>query len=122
MAQQYVLSDQTFMTQGSGSFTAHQDLIAGATLFNPKRTEVSSTCPPRAVGLRRSQRRKDVVPQAGRIGAKYYSNAGPYPCLSYATIRDLLDAKNVSWKYYAPPVIGGSGGDLERLRCDQGRA
>jgi phospholipase C len=24
-------------------------------------------------------------------------------------MRDLLDAKSVSWKYYSPPVIGGSG-------------
>ena len=31
MAQQYVLADHMFQTQGSGSFTAHQDLIAGAT-------------------------------------------------------------------------------------------
>ncbi|HEX3369431.1 MAG TPA: alkaline phosphatase family protein, partial [Candidatus Cybelea sp.] len=31
MAQQYVLSDHMFQTQGSGSFTAHQDLIAGGT-------------------------------------------------------------------------------------------
>ena len=29
MAQQYVLGDEMFQTQGSGSFTAHQDLIRG---------------------------------------------------------------------------------------------
>ena len=28
MAKQYVLADHFFQTQGSGSFTAHQDLIA----------------------------------------------------------------------------------------------
>ena len=31
LARQYVLADHTFQTQGSGSFTAHQDLIAGGT-------------------------------------------------------------------------------------------
>ena len=31
IAKQYVLADHTFQTQGSGSFTAHQDLIAGGT-------------------------------------------------------------------------------------------
>ena len=32
MAHQYVLADHLFTTQGSGSFTAHQDLIAGGTI------------------------------------------------------------------------------------------
>lgn len=26
-----------------------------------------------------------------------------YPCFSYQTLADLLDAANISWKYYAPP-------------------
>ena len=39
LASQYVLADQMFQTQGSGSFTAHQDLIAGATIFDQAKTE-----------------------------------------------------------------------------------
>jgi hypothetical protein len=31
MAEQYVLADRMFQTQGSSSFTAHQDLIRGGT-------------------------------------------------------------------------------------------
>ena len=31
LASRYVLADHTFQTQGSGSFTAHQDLIRGGT-------------------------------------------------------------------------------------------
>src|SRR5579862_3986248 len=34
MARRYVLADHAFQTQGSGSFTAHQDLIAGGTAIN----------------------------------------------------------------------------------------
>ena len=34
MAKQYVFAEHMFQTQGSGSFTAHQDLIAGATIIN----------------------------------------------------------------------------------------
>ena len=34
IAKQYVLVDHMFQTQGSGSFTAHQDLIAGGTAIN----------------------------------------------------------------------------------------
>ncbi len=35
IANQYALADHLFQTQGSGSFTAHQDLIAGATVIRP---------------------------------------------------------------------------------------
>ena len=36
---------------------------------------------------------------------KYLPDKGPFPCLSYPTptMCDLLDAKGVTWKYYAPP-------------------
>lgn len=34
MAKQHVLADLTFQTQSSGSFTAHQDLVAGGTAIN----------------------------------------------------------------------------------------
>ena len=34
---------------------------------------------------------------------KPYVNKGPFPCFTYATIRDLLDAAGVSWRYYVPP-------------------
>jgi phospholipase C len=34
IAQQYVLADHMYQTQGSGSFTAHQDLIAGGTAID----------------------------------------------------------------------------------------
>ena len=34
-------------------------------------------------------------------GGKVYSYGGPFPCLTYTTMRDLLDAKSVSWKFYA---------------------
>ena len=39
MAMQYVLADEMFQTQGSGSFTAHQDLICGSTIVNPAETK-----------------------------------------------------------------------------------
>jgi phospholipase C len=34
---------------------------------------------------------------------------GPFPCVtSYGTMGDLLDAKNVSWKYYIWPLFGSA--------------
>src|ERR1700722_9520612 len=110
MAMQYVLADQMFQTQGSGSFTAHQDLIAGGTMFNPAKTKSLVDVPTAAPwgcdappGTRTSY--LDFI---GSV-LKYKAHTGPHPCMKYETMRDLLDAKSVSWKYYSPPVDGGSG-------------
>jgi phospholipase C len=106
IAKQYVLADHMFQTQGSGSFTAHQDLIRGGTaIFGsgslidlPSRAPWGCDAPDGTTTslLTESQ--------------KYVPFGGPFPCLSYRTMRDLLDAKHISWKYYSPPIKGNSGG------------
>jgi phospholipase C len=37
---------------------------------------------------------------------------GIFPCLSYPTLANELDAAGVSWRYYAPQVFGGDAGGL----------
>jgi phospholipase C len=111
MAEQYVLADQMFQTQGSGSFTAHQDLIAGATILNaPTDTKSLVDYPShRPWGC--------DAPAATKTSILLWKNKkildefdkGPFPCLTYGTMRDLLDAKSVSWKYYSPPEPNGTG-------------
>jgi phospholipase C len=111
MAKQYVLADQMFQTQGSGSFTAHQDLIAGGTILNPNKTQSVVDFPtsmpwgcdnkdPKTVTSR-------LIWEHGMIKGEF--DGGPFPCFSYATLRDLLDAKSVSWTYYSPPEPYGTG-------------
>jgi phospholipase C len=110
IAKQYVLGDQMFQTQGSGSFTAHQDLIAGATLINPKQTESLVDYPASAPwGCDAPPgTRTDLLDYFdSKIHYKY--RGGPFPCVTYATLRDLLDAKSLSWKYYSPPVKNNTG-------------
>lgn len=110
MAKQYVLADHMFQTQGSGSFTAHQDLIAGLTALNEQKTTVLVDFPSHAPwGCDAPQNVKTSLLVDEGSYLKFEYNEGPFPCLSYATLRDLLDAKHVSWKYYSPPVVGGSG-------------
>ena len=102
MAQQYALVDHMFQTQGSGSFTAHQDLIAGTTAIDSTQSVIdypsewhswgcdAPKSPPTTTSL--MDNKKD-----------YLRNQGPFPCFTqYATMADLLDKKGVSWKYYAP--------------------
>lgn len=101
LAHQYVLADQMFQTQGSGSFIAHQDLIAGGTAINstesliddPSQSSWGCNAPP------------STVTSLITVQGQYLFDQGPYPCLTYptGTLRDLLDAHGVSWKYYAPP-------------------
>ena len=101
MAQQYVLADHLFQTQGSGSFIAHQDLIAGGTAINstqsliddPSTSPWGCTAPP------------STTTSLITVQGQYLAGQGPYPCLTYptGTLRDLLDLHGVTWKYYAPP-------------------
>lgn len=101
IARQYAIADHVFQTQGSGSFTAHQDLFAGGTALNSTQslidypsTWVNWGCkdPPSTT--------TSLITTSG----KYLHFQGPWPCLTYPTptMRDLLDAKGVTWKYYAP--------------------
>ena len=111
MATQYVLGEHMFQTQGSGSFTAHQDLIAGATLTNvPLDTKSIIDDPTHTPwGCDAPHGTKTSLLYWTGSTLKLEPNRGPFPCLKYQTLRDLLDARSVSWKYYSPPVRGGEG-------------
>ncbi len=117
MAKEYALAEHMFATQGSGGFSGHQDLITGGTTIAPNEALVNfpgcaghkchwgCDAPPntRTAVITRN----DVL----RLGK------GPFPCsndftLNYPTIRDLLDAKGLSWKYYVPPSCCSVNGRL----------
>jgi phospholipase C len=107
LATQYVLADQTFQTQGSGSFTAHQDLIAGATAVNYKTKKYGKNSVidnPTGSQVWGCDSPPGAVTTLITTQLKLLSNDGPFPCFTYKTMRDLLDAKSVSWKYYAQAV------------------
>ncbi len=106
MAKQYVLGDHMFQTQGSGSFTAHQDLIAGGTDISSDEALIDNP----SYFPWGCDANKSVVTAIIKKGSqKVYPYGGPFPCLSYATMRDLLDAAQVSWKFYAMAVQKESG-------------
>jgi phospholipase C len=109
MASQYALANKMFQTQGSGSFTAHQDLIRGGTEINAQGDSlIDDPDNSKAWGCDSPQGTKTSLIN----GMKYEHNHGPFPCTksfpssgtNYATLRDLLDTKGVSWKYYVPQL------------------
>ncbi|MGA8532673.1 MAG: alkaline phosphatase family protein [Candidatus Tumulicola sp.] len=113
MATQYVLADRTFPTEASGSFTAHQDLVRGNTKVS--HTESTVDYPWNSAGINNWGCDDAKNPPNGPsytpllTTSHQYVKKGPFPCFTYSTIRDLLDAKGVSWKYYVPvfPKDGG---------------
>jgi phospholipase C len=108
MAKQYVLADHTFQTQASGSFTAHQDLIAAGTGLSSEEALIDTPsyfpwgCDARTPDP--NKKVTGVVTAVIKRGGKVEEYGGPFPCLKYTTMRDLLDAKSVTWKFYALKV------------------
>ena len=113
MAEQYVLNDHMFQTQGSGSFTAHQDLIRGDTAINStyQLIDFPSDGAGQPWGCDASPGTTTSLITKNNQWRQYRSS-GPFPCLTYQTLRDTLDANAVSWRYYAPAVGQSFGGDL----------
>jgi phospholipase C len=110
MAEQYVLADHMFQSQGSGSFTGHQDLIAGTTIINQEQTETVVDFPshmPWGCDAQAGTKTSLLVYTTSKLKDEY--DKGPFPCMTYSTLRDLLDAHSVSWKYYSPPEPDGTG-------------
>ncbi|HZV77536.1 MAG TPA: alkaline phosphatase family protein [Candidatus Babeliales bacterium] len=109
MAEQYVLADAAFQTQGSESFTAHQDLIAAGTALSSSPPE-SIIDDPTGFPWGCDAQPPSPPSQEGSVttlittSGQYLLDRGPFPCFTYETIRDLLDAKQVSWKFYADKV------------------
>ncbi|MGB6521128.1 MAG: alkaline phosphatase family protein [Candidatus Cybelea sp.] len=113
LAKQYVLADHLFQTQGSGSFTAHQDLIRGDTAINATYNLIDfptgGADQPWGCDAHPGTK-TSLITQSGEW--RPYQNTGPFPCLTYRTLRDTLDAKALSWRYYAPAVGQSFGGNL----------
>ncbi len=109
IAQNYALLDHMFQTQGSGSFTAHQDLIAGGTAIDSTNSLIDYPSEWTDWGC---DAPAGTVTSLITVDDAYKFQKGPFPCLDYphGTLRDLLDAKHVGWKYYTPPYTPKTGG------------
>lgn len=111
IARQYALGDEMFQGQGSGSFTAHQELIAGGEKISSTRALVNWPAPPHpgsyAWGCDAPQ---GTVTSLIAQHDHYYSKQGPFPCLTYESLADQLDANHLSWRYYSGPVKPGGAG------------
>jgi phospholipase C len=97
LAKRYVLADHMFTTQGSNSFTGHQDLIAGGTEIAPNYSIVDT---PTASPSGCDAPAGTVTSLVERNGNPLWFK-GPFPCFKYETLGGLLSRKKVTWRYYA---------------------
>jgi phospholipase C len=91
LARSYTLGDRMFQSNTGPSFVAHQYMIAGQSAHaseNPSGGVWGCDAAPNA-----------LVPTLGPNGT---DGPGVYPCFDYRTMADLLDAKGITWRYYAP--------------------
>ena len=99
LAKSFTLGDRMFQSNSGPSFVAHQYMIAGQsanTDENPDGQTWGCDAPP--------------ATRVALIGPNGTNLPGIYPCLDYQTMGDILDAKAITWKYYAPAL--GASGDI----------
>jgi phospholipase C len=116
MAKQYTLLDRMFPDMFGPSFTAHLSLIAGTTAISDTRAEIDVPQNLPWSCLSGTENTTTLVARVGP-GANGYHLAilrQPVPpCFTqFETMADTLDAKNVSWRYYAPAVNADVGGQI----------
>ena len=131
IAQNYVLADEMFQTQGSGSFTAHQDLIRGGTTYDAALTKSLVDYPsamPWGCDAKTGTVTSFLLWTGTKIADKYH--AGPFPCTNqfpgYPTY--VHDAARSARRRRLVEVLLAAGyrrrfgRPLERLRHDRRRA
>jgi phospholipase C len=117
MAHEYALGDNAFSSNNGPTFPSHQYLIAGEA---GHATEVPSAQP---WGCDSKTGTTVNVLAIGKADPPVFSRqtghevAGPFPCFTYPTIAQNLDASNISWKYYAEK--SGSGRVLDAFEASK---
>ena len=98
MASKYTLADRMFQSNTSGSYPAHLYLVSGQSdqvIGNPDATPWGCDAPQGT--------------KATLVGPDGQELPGPFPCFSYPTLADLMNAQQMSWRFYSP-YLNQSGG------------
>lgn len=100
LAEQYTFGDRMFQTNEGPSFPAHQFIISGTsapTMTSPLFAAENPLLGPAGCIAPSAE----TVTMIDATGSE--TNSPPeYPCFDHPTLTDFLDAKGVSWRYYAP--------------------
>ena len=91
LARNFTLGDRMFQSNSGPSFVAHQYMIAGQS----GGASENPSGPIWGCGAAPDSRVALVGPNGSDL-------PGVFPCFDYQTMGDLLDAANITWRYYAP--------------------
>ena len=97
LASTYTLADRMFESDSSGSFPAHQYLIAAQSdkvIGSPNALPWGCDAAPGT--------QTQVLGPGGSLVP------GPFPCFTYDTLATRLDNAHVTWKYYSPSPLAQS--------------
>jgi phospholipase C len=102
MVQQYTFGDQMFQTNQGPSFPAHQFILSGTSAPAVGSGDFVAENP---AGNSNAGNDTGCAAPAG----EYVEQIDPagvetqiFPCFEHATLTDLLDGANISWRYYTP--------------------
>jgi len=100
LAEQYTFGDRMFQTNQGPSFPAHQFILAGTSAP----TATSDLFASENISGRNSVAGCIALPTTFTFLIDPQGNETQhiYPCFEHPTLTDLLDAKGISWRYYAP--------------------
>ena len=110
MAETYTFGDRMFQTNQGPSFPAHQYILAGTSAISEKSSIYASDNPSDNVRPDGTYWAGCLAPPGSQVNSIDTSNPDPRTpenpitqlCYEHPTLTDLLDAGNISWKYYAP--------------------
>jgi phospholipase C len=111
LAQQFAFGDRMFQSNTGPSFPAHLYLIAGDArriVSNPFQTQIWGCDNPSVLVEQLDPADSGATDVPGPQPQPVMTGPPVAPCFDMPTLGDVLDARAVSWKYYAP-AIGVSG-------------
>jgi phospholipase C len=109
LAEQYTFGDRMFQTNQGPSFPAHQFIIAGTSAPTATSQYYAAENPAGPVFLGEKSFAKSgcTAPQGqtvALIGPAGRELEYETPCFDHPTLMDLLDPRNISWRYYTTGV------------------
>jgi len=103
LAEQYAFGDRMFQTNQGPSFPAHQFIISGTSAPTATSSLFVAENPPNVPNVGCTAPPGSTVPMIDPSGNE---SSALYPCFEHPTLTDELNAKGLSWRYYAPSDSG----------------
>jgi phospholipase C len=103
LAETYTFGDRMFQTNQGPSFPSHQYIISGTSAPSAGSSLLASENP--IGGTDPANHAGCIAPPEETVSLIDPSGAESqkiYPCFDHPTLTDMLNAANISWRYYAP--------------------